>query len=152
MYDAFNERDMDTAMGQMAVDVDWPKGWEPGRARGRDGLRDYWGRMWASVDATVQPLGFACRADGTIAVEVQRVVRDLDGRLIDQQRALHVHAMRDGLVTRMTWRSSATAPDRRADLTFAPLPRLRSIDGARRSAQATLSFRPAPSKLAGRPC
>jgi hypothetical protein len=101
MYDAFNERDMDTAMDQMAADVDWPKAWEAGRALGRDGLRDYWSRMWAAIDVKVEPLEFTSRADGTIAVLIQRVVRDVDGRLIDQRRSVHVHVLRNDLIARM---------------------------------------------------
>lgn len=101
MYDAFNERDMDTAMAQMAVDVSWPKAWEPGRAQGRADLQGYWERMWAAVDARLEPLGFTVRADGSIAVVVRRVVRDLDGRLLDEEEAVHVYVLRDDLVVRM---------------------------------------------------
>lgn len=101
MYDAFNERDLPTAVGQMAADVDWPMAREPGPARGRDALRDYWRRMWAALDVTVQPLAFTTRPGGAIAVEVRRLVRDLDGRLLEDRRAVHVYALRAGLVARM---------------------------------------------------
>ncbi len=101
MYDAFNERDIRTATNQMALDVDWPKAWEPGRARGRAALSDYWCRMWGALDVRLEPLGFTPRPDGTIAVEVRRVVRDLDGRLLDERRSVHVYVLAAGLVARM---------------------------------------------------
>jgi hypothetical protein len=48
-----------------------------------------------------EPVAFTARADGSIAVEVQQVVRSLDGLLLGEARVLHVYGFRDGLVARM---------------------------------------------------
>ena len=48
VYEAFNARDIDTVLGALHPDVDWPNGWESGRIVGRDGVRDYWTRSGLS--------------------------------------------------------------------------------------------------------
>ena len=101
IYAAFNARDIDTILEQLAPDVDWPNAWEGGRVRGREGVREYWTRQWAAIDPSVEPVGFEERPDGTVAVEVRQVVKDLDGAVVDEGSVTHVYAFRDGLVTRM---------------------------------------------------
>jgi hypothetical protein len=101
VYDAFNRRDVDTVLAAMTEDVDWPNAWEGGRMRGRDAVRAYWTRQWASIDGSVEPVGFDVRPDGRVAVDVDQVVRDLDGAVISESRVVHVYALRDGLVARM---------------------------------------------------
>ena len=101
MYEAFNARDIDAVLRQMTADVDWPNAWEGGRVYGHDGVREYWTRQWAVMDPTVEPVAFTARSDGSIAVEVDQVVRRLDGTLVGQGGVIHVYAFRDDLVTRM---------------------------------------------------
>jgi len=101
MYDAFNARDIDGVLASMAADVDWPNGWEGGRLRGHEAVRDYWTRQWASIDPRVDPVEIGPRADGRVAVEVHQQVRDLDGSVLADGTVIHVYAMRDGLVARM---------------------------------------------------
>jgi hypothetical protein len=101
LYDAFNARDVDAVVAAMTEDVDWPNAWEGGRVRGRDAVRDYWARQWAVIDPAVVPVGFAARPDGTVAVTVERVVRDLDGAVVARGSVVHAYAFRDGLVARM---------------------------------------------------
>jgi ketosteroid isomerase-like protein len=38
-YDAFNARDLDTALALMQQDVDWPNAIDGGRVRGHDAVR-----------------------------------------------------------------------------------------------------------------
>jgi hypothetical protein len=101
MYAAFNARDIDTVIEQMTDDVDWPNAWEGGRVVGRDAVRDYWTRQWAEIDPRVAPTSFTERPDGSIAVEVDQLVRSLDGELIGQRTVVHVYSFRDGLIARM---------------------------------------------------
>jgi hypothetical protein len=101
IYDAFNARDIDAVLATMTDDVDWPNGWEGGRVRGTDGVRDYWTRQWAAIDPSVEAVGVAVRPDGAVAVDVEQVVRDLDGTVVAQGRVVHVYTLRDGLVARM---------------------------------------------------
>jgi len=41
IYRAFNAREIDWLLAQMAEDVDWPNAWEGGRAVGRAAVREY---------------------------------------------------------------------------------------------------------------
>jgi predicted DCC family thiol-disulfide oxidoreductase YuxK len=100
-YEAFNARDIDAVLRQMAPEVDWPNAWEGGRVHGHAGVRDYWTRQWSAIDPTVQPVGFTALADGRVAVEVNQTVRGLDGSLLSEGRVLHVYGFRDDLVARM---------------------------------------------------
>ncbi|MFL5865000.1 MAG: nuclear transport factor 2 family protein [Solirubrobacteraceae bacterium] len=101
IYAAFNGRDIDAVLAAMTKDVDWPNAWEGGRLRGHDAVRDYWTRQWAQIDPRVDPVDIAPRNDGRIAVEVDQVVRDLDGEVVASGRVVHVYELRDGLVARM---------------------------------------------------
>jgi hypothetical protein len=101
IYAAFNARDTDGVLGELAPDVDWPNAWEGGRAHGHDEVRDYWTRQWAAIDPHVTPTGFETRPDGSVAVSVHQLVRALDGSLLAESDVLHVYRFRDDLVTRM---------------------------------------------------
>ena len=101
LYTAFNARDIDALLDAMTEDVDWPNAWEGGRLQGKEAVRGYWTRQWAEIDPLVEPVSFARRPDGCIAVEVQQVVRALDGALISEARVIHVYTLRGGLVSAM---------------------------------------------------
>jgi len=101
LYAAFNARDIETLLGQMADDVDWPNAWEGGRLHGRDAVRDYWTRQWAEIDSRVEAVGFTERPDGAVAVDVHQTARAHDGTLVGDARIVHVYSFRDGLIARM---------------------------------------------------
>jgi hypothetical protein len=101
LYAAFNARDIDAVLAAFADDVDWPNAWEGGRLRGRAAVGEYWRRQWAEIDPRVEPVGFATRPDGRVAVEVEQTVRDRDGALLGEGRVRHVYGFRAGLVVSM---------------------------------------------------
>jgi hypothetical protein len=101
LYDAFNARDIDTAVAGMTDDVDWPNAWDGGRVHGHAAVREYWTRQWAAIDPRVAPQRFVVRPDGRVAVDVDQLVRDLGGAVIAAGRVWHVYELRDGLVARM---------------------------------------------------
>ena len=101
LYAAFNARDIDAVLVALAEDVDWPNAWEGGRVHGRAAVRDYWTRQWAEIDGRVEPVGFASRPGGLVAVNVDQTVHALDGTLLSEGRVIHVYELRDGLVVRM---------------------------------------------------
>jgi hypothetical protein len=100
-YTAFNARDVEAVLETMHPDVDWPNGFEGGRERGRDAVREYWRRQFEQIDGQVEPVGFAEDEEGRTVVDVHQVVHDLDGNLIEDVRVEHVYTIRDGLVERM---------------------------------------------------
>jgi nuclear transport factor 2 (NTF2) superfamily protein len=102
LYVAFNAREIDTVLGALHEDVDWPNAWEGGRLRGRAAVRDYWTRQWAEIDGQVEPVEFTTLPDGRVAIEIDQTVHDLNGTLLSEGRVRHVYAFaEDGLVTSM---------------------------------------------------
>jgi hypothetical protein len=110
LYASFNARDIDGVLSATAEDVDWPNAWEGGRLHGRDAVRAYWLRQWATIDPHVEPVAMRARPDGRVAVDVHQVVRTPTGELVADQRVIHVYEVSGGLVTRMT--VEASQPDR----------------------------------------
>jgi hypothetical protein len=100
-YEAFNARDIDSALAAMHPDVDWPNGLDGGREQGHVAVRAYWTRQFGVIDSHVEPVGFKLDDEGRIVVDVHQVVRDLDGTLLSDSRVRHVYTFRDGLVERM---------------------------------------------------
>jgi ketosteroid isomerase-like protein len=103
MYEAFNARDVDGALGLMVADVDWPNAWEGGRAVGHEAVRDYWVRQWAEIDSRVEPAGFTARGDGVVAADVHlRATSVATGDVLADGPVVHVYAFDDeGQVVRM---------------------------------------------------
>jgi hypothetical protein len=101
LYTAFNVRDLDGALASMALDVDWPNGWEGGRVVGRDDVRDYWLRQWSAIDPVVEPIDILERPDGSIEVTVHQVVRDPAGTVLSDREVRHVYTFLGDLVLRM---------------------------------------------------
>jgi hypothetical protein len=100
-YAAFNARDIDAALAVLQPDVDWPNGMEGGREHGHEAVRAYWTRQFGMIDSHVEPVGFAQDDEGRVVIDVDQVVRDLDGNVISEGRVQHVYTFRDGLVERM---------------------------------------------------
>ena len=101
-YQAFNDRDVETALGLMHPDVDWPNAWEGGRVRGREAVRQYWERQFATISSDVQPERFTSDPDGSVTVDVHQVVRDArTHELLSDSHVRHRFRLEAGLVLRM---------------------------------------------------
>ncbi len=105
VYAAFNRRDVEFVLARMHPEVDWPNGMEGGRVHGHDGVRAYWTRQWGMIDPHVEPVGFTPGEGGETTVAVEQVVRDLEGKVILDQRVEHVYWIEDGLIRRMEIRN-----------------------------------------------
>lgn len=102
MYRAFNARDIDGVLTELADDVDWPNAWEGGRVIGHSAISAYWTRQWGTIDPQVEPVRFTPLPDGTVEVEVHQVVRDMDGAVLSDATVTHTYAFRDdGRIGRM---------------------------------------------------
>ena len=102
LYEPFNARDVDTCVAAMTPDVHWANGWEGGRVVGRDAVRDYWQRQWATIDSTAEPTAVTERPDGTVEVAVHLVAHDKDGNVLRDEHGRHVYDFCGELVQRMT--------------------------------------------------
>jgi len=100
-YASFNARDIAGALALMHPEVDWPNGMEGGRELGHEAVRAYWARQFDLIDSHVDPAGFSEDDEGRVVVQVDQVVRDLDGTLLSERRLQHVYTLREGLIVRM---------------------------------------------------
>ena len=100
LYEDFNRRDIAAVLAHLAEDVDWANGMDGGHVHGREAIRDYWTKQWAAIQPQVHPLQITERGDGSTAVEVHQVVRDLEGKLLLDETVRHVFRIEAGLVTR----------------------------------------------------
>lgn len=105
LYAAFNARDIETLLGAMAPDVDWPNGMEGGRVQGHAAVREYWTRQWGMIDPKVEPVRVAPDDAGRVVVDVHSVVRDLEGKVLADQKIQHVYTLRNGFIVHMEIRS-----------------------------------------------
>jgi hypothetical protein len=101
LYNAFNARDIDTALAAMHPYVDWPNAMEGGRVLGHSGVREYWTRQFGLIDPHVEPQRFTTDEAGRIVLDVHAVVRDLSGNVISDQMVQHVYLIEDGLIRSM---------------------------------------------------
>lgn len=100
-YAAFNSRDIDGILKLMHPNVHWPKAFEGDFVSGHEDVRDYWTRQWNEINPHVEPTGFEERADGTFAVIVHQVVKDLQGNSIADGQVKHVYKFENGLIREM---------------------------------------------------
>jgi hypothetical protein len=106
IYAAFNRRDIDTVLANMAADVDWPNGMEGGRVHGHEEVRQYWLRQWSQINPRVEPQGFRADPSGAAIVDVHQVIRDLEGSLLLDRMVEHVYVVRNGLIHSMEIRET----------------------------------------------
>jgi ketosteroid isomerase-like protein len=100
-YAAFNARDIDAILQVMHPEVKWSKAWEGDYANGHNEVRAYWERQWKEIDPHVTPVGFHERENGTLEVEVDQLVKDLDGHTLFDGKVKHVYVINNGLLQQM---------------------------------------------------
>src|SRR5262245_2769755 len=106
VYERFNARDIEAVLAALHTDVTWANGMEGGHVHGREAVRSYWTRQWATIDPRVEPTGFSTGADGDIVVAVHRAERDLQGAGVVDQMVGHIFRVENGLITRFDIRET----------------------------------------------
>ena len=101
LYDAFNARDIDTALAGMHPDVNWPNMIDGGREHGHAAVRAYWQRQFDTADPRADPERITPVGDDEVVIDVHTVVRDKEGNVIADSKVQHVYQLRNGLVERM---------------------------------------------------
>lgn len=96
-YIGFNNREIDTVLSLMHPNIHWPKAFEGGYVVGHKAVRDYWTRQWSEINPKVEPLIITERPDGKVEVEVDQLVKDLEGKILFTGKVKHVYAIKDGL-------------------------------------------------------
>jgi len=100
-YAAFNARDIDAILQVMHPQVKWSKAWEGDYATGHNEVRAYWQRQWNEINPNVTPVGFRERENGTLEVEVNQLVKDMDGNTLFDGKVKHVYIINEGLLQQM---------------------------------------------------
>jgi ketosteroid isomerase-like protein len=100
-YAAFNIRDVDGVIKFMDPEVKWARAWEGDYANGPEDVRAYWERQWKDIEVTVVPVGFATKDDGRLVVEVNQLVKDLEGNILFEGKVTHIHDIPNGLIKQM---------------------------------------------------
>jgi hypothetical protein len=100
-YTAFNARDIHSILKVMHPQIKWPKAFEGGYAYGHDEVRTYWQKQWSEINPRVIPVGFHDRPDGRLEVEVDQLVKDLDGNVLFDGKVKHVYSIHDDLLQQM---------------------------------------------------
>jgi hypothetical protein len=106
IYQRFNVRDIEAVLAGLHPDVTWANGMEGGHVHGREAVRSYWTRQWATIDPRVEPTRFSTGADGEIVVEVHQTVRDLRGAVLADRMVGHIFRIEHGLITRFDIREA----------------------------------------------
>jgi hypothetical protein len=106
VYAAFNARDIDAVLAELADNVVWPNGWEGGVLHGKDAVADYWRRQWSAIDPRVEPTAFDTRALDRIVVTVSQTVRSLDGIVVSHGVVLHTYRFVEHEISEMTIESA----------------------------------------------
>jgi hypothetical protein len=102
LYRAFNERDIEGVMVNLAPGVDWPNAKTGGRLSGRAAVRAYWLKQWQESDPRVEPLQIDIAPDGSAHVRVDQLVRSLDGKILQNRQVGHDYQFDGAFISRMT--------------------------------------------------
>ena len=104
-YAAFNRREIETVLGLMHANVDWPNGMEGGRLHGHSEVRQYWQRQFGLIDSRVEPQRIEQRPDGQVVVTIRQIVHGHAGNSISEDTIEHRYVIREGLIERMDIRT-----------------------------------------------
>ena len=100
-YAGFNSREIDAVLSIMHQDIHWPKAFEGGYVIGHEAVRDYWTRQWSEINPKVEPAAITERPDGKVEVDVDQLVKDLDGNILFEGKVKHVYVINNDLLQQM---------------------------------------------------
>ena len=111
MYDAFNRRDIHTALQAAHPDVDWPNVLEGRRMVGLADIGEYVERLFRVIDVRMDVLAITEDDHGDVVVRVHQVARFLsDGALISDVVVEHIYRFDDGKIVTVNARDAAGRP------------------------------------------
>lgn len=99
LYESFNARDIEAVLDALGPDVKWANGLEGGFVLGRDNVRQYWTRQFATLRPQLSILDFKTDEQERQIVRAHQTVRDLQGALLLEQEVGHRFTFEGGLVS-----------------------------------------------------
>ncbi|KAM3091334.1 nuclear transport factor 2 family protein [Phormidesmis sp. 146-12] len=99
LYDAFNNREIETIISVMHPDVKWANGVEGGFVYGRDAVREYWINQFKSIRVKLETLKFETDESNRNVVTAHQIVKDLQGNLLVNTTIQQIFTIEDGLIS-----------------------------------------------------
>jgi hypothetical protein len=99
LYDAFNQREIETIISLMRPDVKWANGLEGGFVYGRDAVREYWTNQFKAIQPELETLKFETDENNRNIVTVHQIIRDLQGNLLADAKVQQIFTIEDGLIS-----------------------------------------------------
>ena len=99
LYDAFNNREIETIISFMRPDVKWANGVEGGFVYGRDAVREYWTNQYKVIQVQLETLKFETDENNRNVVTVHQVIKDLQGNLLADATIQQIFTVEDGLIS-----------------------------------------------------
>ena len=99
LYDAFNNREIETIISFMHPDVKWANGVEGGFVYGRDAVREYWTNQSKAIQPELETLKFETDENNRDIVTVHEVIKDLQGNLLADATVHQIFTIEDGLIS-----------------------------------------------------
>ena len=100
LYDRFNARDVAATFSLIADDVAWANGMDGTHVHGNGAIREYRAYQWSVIGPLVEPQTIRKADDGSLVVDVQQVVKNLDGRILIDELVTHAVRIESGRVER----------------------------------------------------
>ena len=99
LYDAFNNREIETIISSMRPDVKWANGVEGGFVYGSDAVRQYWINQFKDIQPELETLKFETDENNRNVVTVHQVIKDLQGNLLADATVQQIFTIEDGLIS-----------------------------------------------------
>lgn len=99
LYDAFNNREIETIISFMRPDVKWANGVEGGFVYGRDAVREYWTNQFKDIQPELETLKFETDKNDRNVVTVHQVIKDLQGNLLVDATVRQIFTIEDGMIS-----------------------------------------------------
>jgi len=99
LYDAFNNREIETIISFMHPDVKWANGVEGGFVYGCDAVREYWVNQFKNIQVELETLKFETEENNRNVVTVHQVIKDSQGNLLADATIQQIFTIEDGLIS-----------------------------------------------------
>ncbi|MBD2449305.1 nuclear transport factor 2 family protein [Nostoc sp. FACHB-152] len=99
LYDAFNNREIETIISFMQPDVKWANGLEGGFVYGCDAVREYWTNQFKIIQPQLEPLDYETDDDGRDVVTVHQIIKDLQGNLLADMTVQQIFTIENNLIS-----------------------------------------------------
>ncbi len=98
LYDAFNNRELETIIAVMHPDVKWANGVEGGFVYGRNAVREYWTNQYQVIQVQLETLKFKTDENNRNIVTVHQIVKDLQGNLLADMTVEQIFTIENGSI------------------------------------------------------